>query len=81
MVLSSETIDVFLRVLQRLRNESNQRLGGVEEHAVDTITSYLAGLSSVCLRLSYSNREAFTAHQEHVIISVADSLRYDCVVR
>lgn len=47
MVLSAEIIDVFLRVLQQLRNESNQRLEGLEEHAVDTVSNYLAGLSSV----------------------------------
>lgn len=47
MVLSAEIIDVFLRVLQQLRSESNQRLEGLEEHAVDTISNYLAGLSSV----------------------------------
>jgi hypothetical protein len=47
MVLSAETIDAFLQVLQRLRNESNTRLAAVEEHAVDTITNYLAGLRSV----------------------------------
>jgi hypothetical protein len=47
MVLSAEIINVFLRVLQRLRTESNQRLEGLEEHAVDTISNYLAGLSSV----------------------------------
>eukprot|EP00892_Ulva_mutabilis_P003219 jgi/Ulvmu1/12899/UM098_0087.1 len=46
MVLSAEIIDVFLRVLQQLRNESNQRLEGLEEHAVDTVSNYLAGLSS-----------------------------------
>jgi hypothetical protein len=47
MVLSADTIDAFLKVLQRLRNESTRRLEAVDEHAVDTITSYLAGLSSV----------------------------------
>ena len=47
MVLSAEIINVFLRVLERLRTESNQQLEGLEEHAVDAISNYLAGLSSV----------------------------------
>lgn len=47
MVLSAEIIDVFLRVLQQLRSESNQRLEGLEEHACETVSKYLAGLSSV----------------------------------
>lgn len=51
MVLSAEIIDVFLRVLQQLRGESNQRLEGLEEHAVDTVSKYLAGLSSVSVDL------------------------------
>jgi len=47
MVLSAETIDTFLGVLQSLRAHSSRRLEHVEEHAVDTISNYLAGLSSV----------------------------------
>jgi hypothetical protein len=47
MGLNTESIDAFLKIFQRLRNESNTRLDPVEEHAVDTVTNYLAGLASV----------------------------------
>ena len=47
MVLNSDTIDAFLKVLQRLRNDSTQRLNAVDEHSVDTVANYLAGLSAV----------------------------------
>jgi hypothetical protein len=53
MVLSAEVINVFLRVLQRLRSESNRQLEGLEEHAVDAISNYLAGLSSVRTKIAH----------------------------
>lgn len=58
MVLSAETIDVFLSVLQRLRDESNKRLEAVDEHAVETIANYLAGLRSVRSKLLVSDNAA-----------------------
>lgn len=46
-VLGPDVITTFLGVLRNLREQSSKRLDSVEEHAVDTVSNYLAGLASV----------------------------------